>query len=339
MRESTEAPVESAAVCANCGAPLGGEYCQACGERRLHSGEHTLRHIAGEWFEAFSHGEGRLLASLRLLLFKPGGLTREYFRGRRVPYTRPVALFFAVNLLYFLLSADATFSTPLYYQLVAAPWAQAKQAVVAERALGSEFTPATRAAAMQDYLDLGYRAMTAARRSGHVPGEAELQRDAGTGRHPLALQALLRYEQVYNQRTDELSRALVIAFIPLLACWLWLVLAPLRRHLPELAVFATHAWSGVLLVLLAVGWLLWGVRYGLAALLGHLPVPFQGDSVPTAVAGLLALAYLCLAVRGYFRFSRLGSLALSAWMFGGLCASLELYRVLLFFATCRALPG
>src|SRR6185437_15164674 len=81
-----------ATVCANCAASLGGEYCAQCGERRLHPDEHTLRHIVGEWFEAFSHGEGRLLVSLRTLLLKPGELTREYFRGRRVPYARPVAL-------------------------------------------------------------------------------------------------------------------------------------------------------------------------------------------------------------------------------------------------------
>ncbi|MEP6944214.1 MAG: DUF3667 domain-containing protein [Betaproteobacteria bacterium] len=45
--------------------------------------------------------DGRLWRTLRVLLFRPGMLTREYLGGRRKRYVRPARLFFVMSLLLF----------------------------------------------------------------------------------------------------------------------------------------------------------------------------------------------------------------------------------------------
>jgi hypothetical protein len=325
MQEPGHLSGESAAVCANCGAPLGGEYCMQCGERRLHPDEHTLRHVAGEWFEAFSHGEGRLLNSLRTLLFKPGELTREYFRGRRVPYTRPVALFFAVNLLYFLLAVLQTFNTSLGTQLQMSPLVGVKQALVMHHAAGAPVSGAESAALAGDYW------------RSENPSATHAGRSAGPAQDARLFAALQSYGKRYDERTDALSRALVIALVPMLACWLWLALVPWRRGLAELSIFATHTWAALLLILLVFGWAWKGLTEALLWLRGELPAFLQTDRYGSAALGLLVLVYLYCALRNNFRFTRMGSALLCIWTLAGLFLSLELYRVLLFFVTVYAL--
>ena len=331
---------EHGAACANCGAALGGEYCAQCGERRLHPGEHTLRHIVGEWFEAFSHGEGRLLVSLRTLLLRPGELTREYFRGRRVPYTKPVALFFAINLLYFLLTTVNTFGTPMYLQLEIQPLVQAKQVVATKQVFAARLEPTERAAVLDEYLGM-FAAIKAKVESGSLPRsgkEAEEQRMIAASRRAPALEALHRYEQRFDERTETLSRALVIALIPMLACFLWLTLAPLRRGLPELLIFATHLLGGLLLILLISGWLITATT--LAAqwwMGGRIPALLGNDIYGSMAVAVAVMVYVYLALRVFFRFPRIGCAVLCVWVLAGLFWSLELYRALLFFVTVYAL--
>lgn len=335
----TAGPSGHAKVCANCGEPLVGEYCAQCGERRLHPDEHTLRHIVGEWFEAFSHGEGRLLLSLRTLLLRPGELTREYFRGRRVPYTRPVALFFAVNLLYFLLTTVNTFGTPMFLQLEIQPLQQAKRILAMEQVPAAQIAPTERAAIMDDYLGM-YAAIKTKVESGSLPRSAagaEQQRMIAASRHAAALEALQRYEQRFDERTETLSRALVIALVPMLACFLWLTLALLRRGMPELLIFATHLWSGLLLILLIWGWLITAAtRVSQWLLGGRVPALLAGDIYGSVAVAVAVMIYVYLALRAFFNFPRAGSAILCAWVLAGLFLSLELYRALLFFVTVYA---
>ncbi|HEX8778675.1 MAG TPA: DUF3667 domain-containing protein [Rhodanobacter sp.] len=334
MQEPVESSGASAAVCANCSAPLGGEYCMQCGERRLHPDEHTLRHVAGEWIEAFSHGEGRLLNSLRTLLFKPGELTREYFRGRRVPYTRPVALFLAINLLYFLLAALQTFNTSLNTQLVIYPLAGVKQSLVMRHVAGTPVGGDESAMLAGDY----WRSENSSAfvLNAHK-GAAASARDAVPARDAGLFAALQSYGKRYDERTDALSRALVIALVPMLACWMWLALVPWRRGLAELSVFATHTWGALLLILLAFGWACKGLAEAALRLGGGLPAFLQTDAYGSAVLGLLVLLYIYRAQRNYLRFGPFGSAVLCVWTVAGLFLSLELYRLLLFFVTVYAL--
>jgi len=78
-------------------------YCSHCGEKRRDHTDWKLSNIAGEAFAEVTNLEhSKLWQTFRLLLFKPGQLTREYWNGRRKRFLGPVKLylvFFALSLL------------------------------------------------------------------------------------------------------------------------------------------------------------------------------------------------------------------------------------------------
>lgn len=98
-----EVPEAQTRVCANCGAPLGGEFCAACGQRN-EPHVHTLGHFAAEAFESVTHADSRLWRTLGYLLVKPGRLSRDFFSGRRARYLPPFRLYLVISLLFFLVA-------------------------------------------------------------------------------------------------------------------------------------------------------------------------------------------------------------------------------------------
>lgn len=100
-REIYEIGVRPARTCQNCNSVLRGQYCEECGQRDKHriiSLWELLRDLVGDVFEV----DSRIWRSLRPLLFKPGRLTTEYLRGRRVHYTPPLRLYLISSLVFFL---------------------------------------------------------------------------------------------------------------------------------------------------------------------------------------------------------------------------------------------
>ena len=92
-KPETPNPTPTGAVCANCGAPLYGEYCYQCGQPVKGLIRHAFRHDGRRARHAaehrFAHGP-----HLPALYFKPGFLTQEYLAGRRVRYVTPFRLMF-----------------------------------------------------------------------------------------------------------------------------------------------------------------------------------------------------------------------------------------------------
>lgn len=86
--------------CANCGAPMQGEFCHECGQS-IHSVLKPMHHMVEETVETVLHIDGRIVHTLPPLLLKPGFLTMEYFGGRRVRYIAPFRLMFVLCLLSF----------------------------------------------------------------------------------------------------------------------------------------------------------------------------------------------------------------------------------------------
>jgi hypothetical protein len=78
------------------------EYCGRCGEKRRDHADWKLSRMAAETFAEITDLEhSKLWQTLRLLVFKPGQLTREYWSGRRKRFLGPVKLyivFFALQL-------------------------------------------------------------------------------------------------------------------------------------------------------------------------------------------------------------------------------------------------
>jgi len=93
------------AACRNCGVLLHGRYCHGCGQKASHS-EVTVRELLHEAFHEFAHVDNsKIVQTLKLLLFKPGELTAEFFRGRRARYIAPIRLYLVCSLLFFALAA------------------------------------------------------------------------------------------------------------------------------------------------------------------------------------------------------------------------------------------
>ncbi|WP_305982859.1 DUF3667 domain-containing protein [Roseivirga thermotolerans] len=120
----------STACCQSCGQPLMGKYCHVCGEKVLVQSDKAL----GVWVKDLLSNvwqlEGRLIRSMKLLLFKPGKYASDYARGARVKYIKPLNIFLIVNLMYFLLPTYDTFQTTLNNQVTAMPYSAWARTVV-----------------------------------------------------------------------------------------------------------------------------------------------------------------------------------------------------------------
>ena len=101
-----DSPPAAARPCLNCGAPLAGPFCHACGQRDQPI-DLPAREIArGALGDVFAW-DGRFWATVRLLLRQPGFLSAEWADGRRARYIPPLRLYVIATLLY--VGADATY--------------------------------------------------------------------------------------------------------------------------------------------------------------------------------------------------------------------------------------
>ena len=96
------APPSGRGTCANCGEPIAGAYCAACGQRDQPLRQPVHRFLARSASEFFGV-DGRVWVTLRDLLFRPGALTVAYVEGRRRRYLRPLRVYLTSTLLFFVL--------------------------------------------------------------------------------------------------------------------------------------------------------------------------------------------------------------------------------------------
>lgn len=93
-----------ATKCLNCNADLNGHFCSACGQRVVPP-HPTLRELLGEALSEFAGWDGKVAATAKLLLRKPGALTCEYLAGRRASYIQPLRLYLTFSVAFFLVAA------------------------------------------------------------------------------------------------------------------------------------------------------------------------------------------------------------------------------------------
>jgi hypothetical protein len=94
------------AACPNCGTPFESgaatpRFCPHCGQQTtLHPP--SVTEFVHEFVGHYVALEGPLWSTLRLLVLRPGRLTREYLDGRRRRYVLPLRLYLSASFLFFL---------------------------------------------------------------------------------------------------------------------------------------------------------------------------------------------------------------------------------------------
>ena len=93
--------------CLNCGTPLQGAYCLACGQKaHLHRSLSSLVH---DFVAGLFNFEGKIWRTLPMLAWRPGEMTRRYIAGERARYVSPVAIYlFSVFLMFAVLNFNGT---------------------------------------------------------------------------------------------------------------------------------------------------------------------------------------------------------------------------------------
>jgi hypothetical protein len=107
---ATAEVVAGAERCLNCDTILTGQFCAHCGQNAKHH-VHSTMAMVGELIEDLFHTDHRVWRTIVPLLTKPGLLTKEYLKGKRVSYTPPFRLYIVLSLIYFFtasLSHDET---------------------------------------------------------------------------------------------------------------------------------------------------------------------------------------------------------------------------------------
>lgn len=91
-------------ICLNCGAEVAGRYCQDCGQENVEPKE-SFGHLLRHFLEDLTHFDGKLFATMKPLIFKPGFLTKEYVAGRRASYINPIRMYLFISAMFFLIMA------------------------------------------------------------------------------------------------------------------------------------------------------------------------------------------------------------------------------------------
>ena len=217
-------------VCLNCGASLAGPFCSDCGQRVVPP-HPTTKELVGDAYDELIGWDGKFARTIRLLLTRPGELTRAAIDGQRTRYVRPVKLYLSCSVLFFLLQA----SVPL-------PDMEADFDIGFSVGAGrsSDQTPGERA--LGKAVTNGLSSLTPAER-------ADLDREIVA--QPTPLRPLLRamaddYDGLMRRVSESIPRVLFV-LIPALALVLRLFYR--GRHYPEHLYFATHFGAFVFVVL------------------------------------------------------------------------------------------
>jgi hypothetical protein len=88
--------------CVNCGQPLIGTYCAACGQPSV-TGRRSVHALLYAFVKDVVNFDSRILRTARALLFEPGELPAAFRRGQTQPYVPAIRLYLFVSLVFFVL--------------------------------------------------------------------------------------------------------------------------------------------------------------------------------------------------------------------------------------------
>jgi hypothetical protein len=90
--------------CLNCGhlLDMSDKYCPSCSQANSIK-KLTLKDFFDEFLSNLVNYDSKLLATLYAMLIKPGTITKDYIKGRRISYTNPFRFLLTLAFLYFLM--------------------------------------------------------------------------------------------------------------------------------------------------------------------------------------------------------------------------------------------
>jgi hypothetical protein len=87
--------------CLNCGTEVQGRYCHVCGQENIEPKE-SFWHLTTHLVYDITHFDGKFFSSVKYLLTKPGFLSKEYIRGKRMSYLNPIKMYVFISAFFFL---------------------------------------------------------------------------------------------------------------------------------------------------------------------------------------------------------------------------------------------
>jgi hypothetical protein len=95
--------------CANCNFEFSAQsehtnYCPNCGQEN-HNPRFPLIHYVYELLESFLHFDTKFLHSIKVLVFKPGQITKDYIQNIRGRYTPPFRMFIFISIFALIVTA------------------------------------------------------------------------------------------------------------------------------------------------------------------------------------------------------------------------------------------
>lgn len=92
--------------CLNCKSELSEHYksCPECGQSTVNMYQ-SFSKISSQALHELMDIDGRLATTFKKLLSRPGELSKEYMKGRRVRYTPPLRLYLAISLIFFIVAS------------------------------------------------------------------------------------------------------------------------------------------------------------------------------------------------------------------------------------------
>jgi len=262
--------------CLNCGGPLTGPYCAACGQKaHVHR---SLRGFFQDLMQGLFNFEGKFWRTLPLLAWWPGDLTRRYIAGERARFISPIALYlFSVFLMFAVLNFDdEAGGAPKSVRTGIETALTEQRGEIAE--LEAKRTGAV--AERKDTADIDRRIASKKNdmaKLERVKNGGIIQADLGDGEEaPAWVKELIERGQ---DNPEKLATGIQDAaskyswmLIPISVPFLWL-LFPLRRryHLYDHAVFVTYSLSFMMMLVILGGLFIAVGLDGLTALLFLVP--------------------------------------------------------------------
>ena len=90
--------------CQNCGHEVEKRYCSYCGQENIETRQ-RFHFLITHFIEDFVHYDSSFWSTVKYLFFKPGFVTKEYLKGKRLSYVNPVKLYIFVSFITFFLLA------------------------------------------------------------------------------------------------------------------------------------------------------------------------------------------------------------------------------------------